>query len=78
METAFCLQISRKFIDSTHILRIPITFCGIHIQLWNPEQQAIFACYGIRSKTNMPTKHTLQVFVREIRETFVSGIYLHF
>ena len=26
------------------LLRIPLTFCGIHLQLRNPEQLVIFAC----------------------------------
>ena len=43
--------------------RIPLTFCGIHLQLRNPEQLAIFACCGIRNKTNVPSKVTLQVYV---------------
>ena len=44
-------------------LRIPLTFCRIHLHLRNPEQLAIFACFGIRNKTNLPTKFTLQVYV---------------
>ena len=40
---------SLTFADSTYILRIPLTFCGIHLQLRNPEELAIFACCGIRN-----------------------------
>ena len=49
---------------------------GIHLQ--NPKQLAIFACCGTRNKTNVPTKFTLQVYVRGIHGSFVSGIHLHF
>ena len=59
-------------------LRVPLTFCGIHLRLRNPEKLAIFACFGIRGTTNFPTKFTLQVFVRGIHGSFVSGIHLHF
>ena len=72
MESAFCLRIPYIF------LRISFTFCGIDLQLRNPEQLAIFACCGIRNKTIVPTKLTLQLFVRGIHEIFVSGIYLLF
>ena len=44
----------------------------------NPDQLAIFACSGIRDTTNVPTKLTLQVFVRGIHGRFVSGIHLQF
>ena len=44
------------FADST-------TFCGIHLLLRIPQQQAIFACCGIRNKTNVPINFTLQVYV---------------
>ena len=37
-------------------LRIPPTFCEIHLQLWSPEQLAIFACSGNRDTANVPTK----------------------
>ena len=37
-------------------LRIPLTFCGVHLQLRNPEQLAIFACCRNRSTTNVPRK----------------------
>ena len=57
-----------NFRDSTYI-------CGTHLQMWNPEQQAIFACRGIRGTTNVPTKFTLQVFVSGIHGSFVSGIH---
>ena len=59
-------------------LRNPLTFYGIHVQLRNPEQLAIFACCGIRNKTNEPTKFTLEVYVCGIHWNFVSGIHLHF
>ena len=42
-------------------LRTPLTFCGIQLQLRNPEQLGVFACCGIHSKTSMPTKFTLRV-----------------
>ena len=51
------LRIPLIFVDSTYILRNPL------IQSRNPEQLAIFACCGIRNKTNVPTKFTLQVYV---------------
>ena len=60
------------FADSTYILRIPLTFCGIHLPLRNPEQLAIFACSGIRNKTNVPTNFTLELFKRGIHETFAT------
>ena len=66
------------FANSTYILWNPLTFWGIHIQLRNPEQLAVFACCGIRNKINVATKFTLQVVLRGIHETFVSGIHLHF
>ena len=59
-------------------LRIPHTFCGIHLQLRNPEQLDIFACCRVRDSTNVSTKFTLQVFVRGIHGNFVSGFHLHF
>ena len=55
-------------------LRIPLTFCGIHLQLQNSKQLATFACCGIRGTTNVPTKFTLQVIVRGIHGSFVSGL----
>ena len=66
-----------KFCGFHLYLRIPFTFCGIHLQLQNPEQPAIFACCRIRSKLNVPTKFTLQVFVRGIHVNLLSGILLH-
>ena len=59
-------------------LRIPLTFCGIHQQLRNPEQLAMLACCGIRNKTNVPTKITLQVYVCGIHWNFVCGVHLQF
>ena len=56
-------------------LRIPPTICGIHLQLRNPEQLAIFACCAIRNKLNVPTKFTLQLYVRGIHVNLVSGIH---
>ena len=67
-----------KFCEFHLHLRIPLTFCGIHLQLRNPEQLAIFACCGIRSKTNIPKKFRLQVYVCGIHWNFVCGIHLHF
>ena len=67
-----------KFCEFHLHLRTLLTFCGIHLQLLNPEKLAIFACCGICGTTNMPTKFTLQVFVRGIHGSFVSGIHLHF
>ena len=58
-------------------LRIWLTFCGIYLQLRNPEQLAIFACCGIRNKTNVPTKFTLQVYACGIKEIlFVESTYI--
>ena len=59
-------------------LRIPLIFCGIQLELRNPEHLAIFACCRVRGLKNVPTKFTLHVFVRGIHESFVSGIHLHF
>ena len=59
-------------------LRIPLTFCGIYLQLPNQEQLTIFARCGFRDTTNLPKKFTLQLFVRGINGNFVSGIPLHF
>ena len=59
-------------------LRIPLTFCGIHLQLRNPKQLAILAFCEIRNKLNVPTKFTLQVYVRGIHVNLVNGIHLHF
>ena len=57
------------------ILLIPLTLSGISLELRKPEQLALFACCGIRSKTNVPAKFTLQVLVRGIHGNFVSGIH---
>ena len=73
----FCLRIPLEFADSTYNLRIPLTFCGISLQLRNPERLATFACCRFRNKTNVPTKFTLQLFVRGIHKIFVSGTHLH-
>ena len=78
VESAFCLRIPLIFADSIYILRTSLKFCGTYLKLRNPEQLAVFACCGIRSKTNVPTNLTLQVLVRGAHETFVSGIHLHF
>ena len=59
-------------------LRIRLAFCGIHLQLRSPEQLALFACCGIRNTTFVPTKFTLQVFVRWVHGSFVKRIRLHF
>ena len=59
-------------------MQIPLSFCGIHLQLRNLEELAIFASCGNRNKTNEPTKLTLQLFVCGIHETFESGIHLLF
>ena len=36
----------------------------------------MFSCYGIRDKPNVPTKLTLQVFVRGIHRNVIGGIHL--
>ena len=59
-------------------LRIALTSCGIHLQLWNPKQLAIFACCGICDTKNVPTLFTLLSYVRGIHGSVVSGIHLHF
>ena len=41
---------------------IPLTFCGIILQLRNPEQLAIFACCGIRDTTNVLTNFCVSFF----------------
>ena len=56
----------------------PLIFRGISLHSRNPELLAILACCGIRDKTNVPTKFTLQVVVREIHGIFVIGIDLLF
>ena len=48
--------------SNTHT--IPHTIVESTYTLWNPEQIAMFACCGIREKTNEPTSFTLIVFVR--------------
>ena len=84
-ESTYNLRNPLTFADSAykfcgfHLhLRIPLKFCGIHLQLRNPEQLAIFACCGIRNKTNVPTKFTLQAYGCGIHWNFVCGIHLHF
>ena len=67
-----------NFADSTYVWGFHLHFCGIHLQVRKSEQLAIFACCGIRGTTNVPTKFTLQVFVRRIQGSFLSGIRLHF
>ena len=67
-----------KFCGFHLYLRIPLTFFGICLQLRNPEQLAIIACCGIRNKLNVPTKFTLQVYVRGIHVSLVSWIHSHF
>ena len=59
-------------------LRIPLTFCGIHLQLRYSKQLAIFAWCGIRDATNVPTNLTLRSYVRGIHGSFLSGIHLRF
>ena len=82
--SAYTNSVINKFLNSFLVcgirfyLRIPLTFCGIHLQLRNPEQLAIIACRGIRNKINELTKFTLQVYVRGIHVNFVSGIHSHF
>ena len=83
--SAYASSIINKFLNSFTVcgfrlqsLRTPLTFCGIHLHLWNLEQLAIFACCGIRNKINVPTKFTLQVFKRGIHVNIVSGIHFHF
>ena len=60
------LTVCRKRLD----VRIPLTFCGIYLQLRNPKQLAIFACCGIRDTTSVPTKFRLHSYVRGIHENF--------
>ena len=73
-----------KKIESTYSLRIPLTiadstyFFRIHLQLRNPEQLGIFACCGMCDSTKLPTKFTLQVFVRGTHGSFINGNHLHF
>ena len=57
---------STTFAGFTYILRIPLTFFGIHLQLRNLEQLATFACCGNSIKINVPTKFTLQLYACEI------------
>ena len=72
VESAFCLRIPHTFFGfRTHFAESTYS-CGIQKQL------AIFSCCGIRNERNVPTKFTLQVFVRGIQETFVRGILIHF
>ena len=56
-ETTYNLRNPLAFADSAYKfcgfnvhLRIPLTICGIHLQLRNPDKLAIFACCGIRKK----------------------------
>ena len=54
-----------QFAESTYI-------CGFHLQLVN--QLATIACCGIRNKTNVPTKLTLQVYVCGIHLQLVNQL----
>ena len=47
--SAYASSVINKFLNS-------FTAGGIHLQLRNPEQLAIFACCGIRNKINGPKK----------------------
>ena len=60
-ESTYNLRSPLTFADSAykfcgfHLhLWIPLTFCGMRLQLRNPEQLAIFACCGISDTTNVP------------------------
>ena len=57
---------------------ISLTFCGIYQELRNLRQLAIFASCATRGTANVPTNFTLQVFVRGIDGSLVSGIHLLF
>ena len=77
-ESTYICGFRLQFAESIYSCGIPITICGIHLQLRNPEQLAIFACCGIRNKKNVPTKFTLQVYVCGFHWNFVCGIHLYF
>ena len=72
MESAFCLQNPLKFAESIYILRNPLTVAEPRTTSY------ICLLRNSKKKTNVPTKFTLQVFVREIHENFVIGIHIHF
>ena len=71
VESEFCLRIPFMFADSIYILRNLLTDAESRITSY-------ISCCGIRNKTNVPTRFTLQLFVRGIHENFVSGIHLLF
>ena len=82
--SAYASSVINKFLNFFTVcgirlhLRIPLTFCGVHLQLRNLQKLAIFASCGIRNKLNVSTKLTLQVYVRVIHVNLLSGIQLHF
>ena len=61
-----------------HFVFVFLIFADSNYSLRIPEQLAISACCGIRNKTIVPTKFTLQLIVRGIHETFVNVIHLLF
>ena len=69
---------NRINLRNPHKFAESIYFCVIRLQLRKPELLANFSCCGIRDKTIVPTKFTLQVFVRRIHGNFVGGVHSHF
>ena len=79
---AYASSVKIEFLNSftfcgfrLQILRVSLTFADSSYVLRNLCLLAMFACFGIRNKIIMPTKFTLQVYVRGIH---VNRIYLHF
>ena len=71
MDKSFCVQFSTDNKSNVPPLAFNCSYASSVINknaestynLRNPEQLAIFACCGIRKKTNVLTKLTLQVYV---------------
>ena len=84
MESAIVDAIRKVWAKSAHCKQTPQIVSGIRINLQNPLKIAEsgtlsnITCWGISNKTNMPTKFTLQVFVRRILGNFLGGIHSQF
>ena len=73
MDSANFSGLGLQFADFAYSLWNPLTICGFRLHLRNPEQLPMFVSCGIRNKINVPTKFTLEEFVRGIHGSFVSG-----
>ena len=70
-ESENCKRNTHKLVESNYI-------CGIRFHSQNPEQLPLFSCRGLRDKTNVHTKFTLQAFDRGIDGNFANEIPLLF